>query len=184
MLTEKYRRALDYAFEAHLPHTRKDRVTPYFSHVAAVSSLVLEYGGNEDQAIAGLLHDVIEDCGIEHAEPIRRQFGDDVLRIVMDCTDSTELPKRPWRERKERYIASLAGKPDDSLLVSCCDKLHNARAMVKSHDERGEELWDWFNSDLESIGWYYRSLTEQFLARNVAPAPELHRVVESVFAAR
>ena len=181
MLTEKYKKALEYALLAHAQHTRKGGTIPYFSHVIGVSSLILEYDGNEDQAIAGLLHDVIEDCGIEHEPIIREDFGDAVIQMVMDCTDSIILPKPEWEIRKQEYISSLDHKADSSLLVSCCDKLHNARAIDRDYAKSGEELWGRFNASKNEIEWYYRSLTKKFLDRKILAANELDSVVNSAF---
>ncbi len=181
MLTKKYKKALDYALLAHAHHTRKGSDIPYFSHVIGVSSLVLEYRGNEAQAIAGLLHDIIEDCGIEHKPLIQEKFGDTVLQLVMDCTDSVSLPKPAWKIRKEAYIASLDDKADSSLLVSCCDKIHNARAIDRDYAEKGERFWDIFKPDKNAIEWYYKNITEKFLNRDIRAAKELERVVNHIF---
>ena len=181
MLTDRYKNALGYALRVHAHQTRKGGTIPYFSHLIGVSSLVLEYEGNEDQAIAGLLHDVIEDCGIEHKPIIQTKFGDNVLQIVMDCTDSTDSEKPDWKPRKQAYIASLDHKADCSLLVSCCDKLHNARAIDRDYASLGEQIWERFNSSKNEIEWYYRCLTDKFLNRRVLAAKELESVVSSVF---
>jgi (p)ppGpp synthase/HD superfamily hydrolase len=181
MLTEKYKNALYYALQAHAGHKRKGGDIPYFSHLIGVSSLVLEYNGNEDQAIAGLLHDVIEDCGIKHKPSIQEMFGSDVLQMVMDCTDAITVPKPAWKTRKLSYIASLDDKADTSLLVSCCDKIHNARAIDRDYAFLGEPFWDIFNADKSGVEWYYRSITEKFLNRGVPAARELERVVDSIF---
>ena len=180
-LTGKYKTALEYALKAHAHHLRKGGDIPYFSHVIGVSSLVLEYNGDEDQAIAGLLHDIIEDCGIEHKPVIQEKFGDAVLQMVMDCTDSITSTKPEWKTRKEAYIASLDDKADASLLVSCCDKLHNARAIERDYAAIGEPLWDRFNAEKSEIGWYYGSMTEKFLNRDISAAKDLERVVDSIF---
>ena len=181
MLTDRYKSALDYALRVHAQHTRKGGNIPYFSHLIGVSSLVLEYGGDEDQAIAGLLHDVIEDCGIEHKPDIREKFGEAVLKIVLDCTDSTEAEKLSWKVRKQAYIASIDDKAESSLLVSCCDKLHNARSIDRDYADLGEELWERFNSSKNEIEWYYRALADKFLYRKIPAAKELKSVVDSVF---
>ena len=181
MLTDRYKSALDYALRIHAHHTRKGGTIPYFSHLIGVSSLVLEYGGDEDQAIAGLLHDVIEDFGIKHRPIIQSKFGDAVLKIVMDCTDSTGSEKSEWKSRKQAYLASLDKKADSSLLVSCCDKLHNARSIDRDYADLGEDLWERFNSSKIEIGWYYRALTDKFLKREVSAARELESVVNRLF---
>jgi len=181
MLTETYKNALDYALHAHAGQTRKGGDIPYFSHLIGVSCLVMEYDGNQDQAIAALLHDLIEDCGIEHQPIIQEKFGDAVVQMVMDCTDSVTFPKPAWKVRKENYIESLDNKADASLLVSCCDKIHNARAIDRDYADLGDKLWSRFNADKSGVEWYYRSLTEKFLNRGIPAANELERVVASIF---
>ena len=144
------------------------------SHLLAVSALVLEHGGDEDQAIAGLLHDAVEDAsdgdGQAVAERIGEQFGDRVADIVLGCSDTDVIPKPPWRERKERYIADLIDASDDVLLVSACDKLHNARAMVADLREHGVAFFDgatgaMFNAGPAEQVWYYQSLLWVFRRR-------------------
>jgi (p)ppGpp synthase/HD superfamily hydrolase len=181
MLTDRYKSALGYALHAHAQHTRKGGNIPYFSHLIGVSSLVLEYEGSEDQAIAGLLHDTLEDCGIEHKPIIRKEFGEAVIQIVMDCTDSTISPKPEWKTRKQSYIAGLGDKADSSLLVSCCDKLHNARSIDRDYTDLGEKFWGRFNSNKTEIEWYYRALTDTFLHREIPAAKKLESVVNSIF---
>ena len=181
MLTDRYKNALGYALRVHAHQTRKGGTIPYFSHLIGVSSLVLEYEGDEDQAIAGLLHDVIEDCGIKHKPVIRKKFGSAVLQIVMDCTDTVEPEKPAWKVRKQAYIASLDDKADSSLLVSCCDKLHNARSIARDYSILGEDLWERFNSNKSDIAWYYKALTDKFLHREISAAKELESVVSNVF---
>lgn len=126
-LTERYALAVDYARIAHAGQVRKGTQVPYLSHLLGVSTLVLECGGDEEQAIAGLLHDVVEDCGGGHEASIRAQFGDAVADIVMACTDATaedkaevdnseRARKRDWRERKQAYLAHLRKTPERALL--------------------------------------------------------------------
>ena len=175
--------ALDYAAEAHQAQARKGTSIPYLSHVLGVAGLVLEHGGDEDQAIAGLLHDVLEDCGAEHATPIRDQFGERVLQIVLACTDGTpdaSGQKAPWRERKEAYLAHLKTAPTDALLVSACDKLHNGRAIATDLAS-GEDVFARFTGGREGTFWYYRSLAEIFAMRLGAERPlvlELHATLQ------
>lgn len=144
-LSDRFSRAVDYARIAHAAQVRKGSNIPYLYHLLGVASLVIEFGGNEDQAIAGLLHDTIEDCGAAHEAAIRTQFGDAVANIVVDCTDGTaegkashtdpEARRRDWIERKLAYLAHLKAAPDQTLLVSACDKLHNARAIVQDLED-------------------------------------------------
>ncbi len=163
MYTERFDRALSWASALHRQQVRKGSGTPYVNHLLAVAALVGEAGGTEDQVIAALLHDSIEDC-IGDVPDIRRQigerFGDDVLEIVEACTDADTIPKPPWRERKEAYLTRLRkkGKGNPALLVSCADKLHNARSITADYREMGEELWDRFRGGRDGTLWYYREL--------------------------
>lgn len=178
LLTHRFDSALVYAHEAHRNHLRKGTDIPYMSHLMGVASLVLEYGGNEDQAIAGLLHDAVEDAGGQtRLDDIQRVFGDEVATIVADCTDSWVEPKPEWRMRKTSYIAGMAHKPDTSLLVSLADKTHNARAIVTDLNMIGKELWDRFTASREETIWYYRSMAEIFEVRLGSHAHELGRCV-------
>jgi len=176
VLTQRYTQAVDYARVAHAPQFRKGTRIPYLYHLLGVSSMVLEYGGNEDQAIAGLLHDVLEDCGAEHEASIRAQFGDAVATIVKDCTDGTaeakgsfdtiEAKRADWLNRKLAYMAHLAKEPDASLLVSACDKLHNARAIVADAEgDAGLRVFDRFTAGRDGTLKYYESLARVFLKR-------------------
>ena len=161
-LTFRYDHALAFASCLHRTQTRKGTAIPYISHLIAVSGIVLENGGDEDAAIGGLLHDAAEDQGGQPTlDLIRRMFGDAVAQIVHDCTDSWVEPKPDWRPRKEAYIASLAHKPQASLLVSLADKTHNARAILGDYREHGEALWSRFSSGRETL-WYYAALAQTF----------------------
>ena len=188
--TDRFSRAVDYARIAHAAQCRKGSNIPYLYHLLGVASLVIEFGGNEDQAIAGLLHDTIEDGGAEHETTIRAQFGDAVADIVKDCTDGTaegkashtdaEARRRDWIERKLAYLAHLKTSPDQTLLVSACDKLHNARAIVQDLEdpEVGTRVFDRFTGGRAGTLGYYHSLTEIFSARGVPAAKVLDATVE------
>lgn len=164
-LSDRYGEALVYALALHRDQLRKQTQVPYVSHLLAVSALVLENRGDEEQATAALLHDALEDQGdrTSYAE-ITARFGDRVAEIVRACTDTEQTPKPPWRERKERYLAHLAGAGPDVLLVSCADKVHNARSIVADLRELGEQTWGRFNAGRDGQLWYYRSLGEIFKA--------------------
>ena len=162
-LSSRYEAALVMATQLHASQKRKGTSIPYVSHLLAVSSLVLEHGGSEDQAIAALLHDAVEDHGgFPTLEKIRDNFGDAVADIVDHCTDAYEEPKPEWRLRKEEYVASIAGKPLDAALVSCADKLHNARSILSDLRSLGDELWGRFTGGKEGTLWYYQSLAAAF----------------------
>ena len=146
----------------HAEQTRKGAETPYISHLLGVASLVLEFGGDQDQAIAGLLHDAIEDQGVEQEPVIEAKFGPRVAAIVRGCTDADSLPKPPWRARKEAYIAHLEDAGPDIWLVSCADKLYNARAIVTDLRALGDAVFTRFTAGKVGTLWYYRTLAAVF----------------------
>lgn len=161
MLTQRFNEALLYAACLHGDQTRKGSGIPYISHLLAVTGLTLEYGGGEDEAIAALLHDAVEDQGGERTrEDILRRFGPAVTAIVDGCTDTNQTPKPPWRDRKEAYIAHLRIAPAAVRLVAACDKLHNARTLVMDYRTQGERIWDRFAGGRDGTLWYYRTLVE------------------------
>jgi (p)ppGpp synthase/HD superfamily hydrolase len=190
VLTDRVTRAVDYARIAHATQVRKGSNTPYLYHLLGVASLVMEFGGNEDQAIAGLLHDAVEDCGAAHEHEIRAQFGDAVADIVMDCTDGNaegkgalvdaEAKRRDWAVRKQTYLEHLADADKDTLLVSACDKLHNARAIVQDleNPKVGQPVFERFKAGRDGTLGYYESLAGTYLLRGVAVARVLDVVVE------
>ncbi|MFZ1999713.1 MAG: HD domain-containing protein, partial [Candidatus Sulfotelmatobacter sp.] len=138
-LGPRFLRAFLFAAEKHTGQVRKASTTPYIAHLMGVSSLALEFGGDEDMAIAALLHDVVEDCGgAPMLKAVKRRFGSRVAKIVDGCTDSDRDPKPPWRERKETYIRHLKSADADTKLVSAADKLHNVRSILSDYREVGE----------------------------------------------
>jgi len=163
-LGPRFLRAFNFAAEKHAGQTRKASTIPYVAHLMGVSSLVLEFGGDEDLAIAALLHDVVEDCGgAPMLEEVRRRFGPKVAKIVDGCTDSDTYPRPPWRERKEAYIQHLRIADADTRLVSAADKLNNVRSILSDYREVGESVWARFQGGREGTLWYYRALLEEFL---------------------
>ncbi len=181
-LTSRFEEALLFATQLHAEQRRKGSDVPYIAHLLAVASIVLENGGNEDEAIAGLLHDAIEDQGgIATREEIRRRFGDTVVEIVNGCTDADVIPKPPWRVRKEEYIEHLRVATPSVRLVSAADKLHNARAVLGDYRELGELLWRRFHGGREGTLWYYRSVTDALRQGGISPLiEELERVVSEL----
>lgn len=182
LLTPRFVDALAFAIAAHGDQTRKGGDIPYVSHLLGVASLVLEAGGDEDMAIAGLLHDTIEDTATT-ASDIEDRFGRRVALIVVGCTDTDEHPKPPWRPRKERYIAHLVAPstPSEVLAVSLADKLHNARSLVTDYRHAGEEVARRFNAGPAEQLWYYQTLAGIF--QNRIPGPmtnELRHTVEQL----
>ena len=163
MLTKKYDDALHFASKLHRTQKRKGTEIPYISHLISVSALVLEHGGSEVQAIAGLLHDAVEDQGGEKIlKIIKEKFGNEVAEIVVDCTDAWADPKPPWKQRKEDYLAKLHEKPSSSILVSLCDKVHNAEAILNDKMRLGDAIYDRFNQGKEGTIWYYKALSMIF----------------------
>jgi len=165
-LGPRFRRAFLFAAEKHAGQTRKASTIPYIAHLMGVASLVLEFGGDEDLAIAALLHDVVEDCGgAPMLGEIKRRFGGRVAKVVEGCTDSFTEPKRPWRERKETYLRHLRRADSATRLVSAADKLSNARSILSDYRDVGESIWARFNGGRDGTLWYYRVLLEEFLRR-------------------
>jgi GTP pyrophosphokinase len=171
LLSARFDRALTWAAQMHVAQVRKGTAIPYISHLLAVCSIVLEYGGDEDEAIAGLLHDVVEDQGgVIARERLRILFGERVVGIVDGCTDTDQQPKPPWRARKDAYIAHLAAASPSVLLVALADKLHNARSILRDYRQHGATVWTRFSADRDDQLWYYRALVTAFQAPGIHPA--------------
>lgn len=180
-LTRRMADALGLAIEAHDGQVRKGTDIPYIAHPMGVASLALAYGATEDQAIAALLHDVLEDGGEQYATPIREQFGANVLRLVEGCTDGVpdaNGKKEPWETRKKRYLAHLQGAQDDVLLISGCDKLHNARSIIRDLRAIGPAVFDRFTATQQQTLWYYGRLADIYASRKTAMADALQEEIE------
>jgi len=166
-LSPRFLSALNYATSLHARQFRKGTKIPYISHLYSVAALVMEAGGTEAEVTAALLHDAVEDQGgAPILALIRDQFGVKVADIVNGCTDDipeADKPKKPWRIRKEAYIAHLGKASCSVRLVSNADKLHNARCILKDYKELGEALWQRFNASRDDILWYYLALADIFL---------------------
>jgi (p)ppGpp synthase/HD superfamily hydrolase len=170
LLTIRYTAAFQLAFEVHTRQLRKGTSIPYVAHLMSVSALVLEAGGDEDCAIAALLHDAVEDSnnGAIMLDRIRGQFGPRVASIVEACSDSSATPgqeKPPWRDRKQGYVDHLQAADADALLVSACDKLHNGSAIVADMREIGIKVFDRFNASPADEIWYYQKLCSALSSR-------------------
>lgn len=150
--------ALALATDAFRHQVRKGTGVPYLTHLLQVMVHVGEHGGDEDQLIAAVLHDYLEDIEGASAEQLRGRFGDRVTRLVEGLSDSTTHPKPAWQERKERYIARLAAEPGELKLICCADKLHNARSIRRDLAVVGDPLWDRFTASCEQTLWYYRAI--------------------------
>jgi (p)ppGpp synthase/HD superfamily hydrolase len=173
IVTERFIDALGVAARLHRDQLRKGTEIPYETHLLGTCSIAFEFGAGEDEAIAALLHDVIEDVEPpEFARAAVARFGPEVVRLVEGCTDSVAGSKEPWRARKENYLAHLHEADASILLVSASDKLHNARAIVTDLHRYGPEVWERFNAEREDKVWYYRALVDAFRA-NPAHQPDL-----------
>ncbi|MCP2730412.1 HD domain-containing protein [Limnofasciculus baicalensis] len=181
-LSERFTEALTFATQLHANQIRKGSGVPYVAHLLAVASIALEYGANEEEAIAALLHDAIEDRGgAATRKEIRRRFGDKITDIVDGCTDTDIIGKPPWRQRKEAYIAHIPTASASIRLVSAADKLHNAQSILRDYRLLGEELWQRFHGGKEGTLWYYRSLIEAFRTNESTPIiDDLERVVREL----
>jgi (p)ppGpp synthase/HD superfamily hydrolase len=181
-LTGRFIRALGYAARVHSRQVRKGKGRPYVGHLLSVASIVIEHGGDEDAVIAALLHDAVEDQGgLPRLREIRNKFGARVARIVEGCTDSHEIPKPPWRERKLAYISRVRSESPEVRLVSAADKLSNAREILADHRLEGDAVFERFHGRKDGTLEYYRALVNEFRAAGTSPlVEELDRVVTAL----
>ena len=181
-LGPRFEEALTYAARLHREQVRKGSGVPYLSHLLGVAGIALEHGASEDEAIAALLHDAVEDQGgAPTLAEIRGRFGDTVADIVAGCSDTDVVPKPPWRPRKEAYVAHLASASPSARLVSAADKLHNARSILTDYRRLGEAVWSRFAGGKEGTLWYYRAVVQAFRAYEPTPlVDELERAVEEM----
>ena len=161
---KKYKKALDFAYKTHFDQNRTDTKIPYFTHLVSVSNNVMEEGGTTDEAIGGLLHDAVEDQGgLKTLIKIRKLFGNNVAKIVDECSDTVVTPKPPWLLRKKKYISDIKKKGQSSMFVSLCDKLHNGTCIVNDYKREGRKVWGLFkNASPKQVAWYYESLYKEF----------------------
>ena len=181
-LSSRLDEAFAYARTVHQHQTRTGTDVPYLGHLMGVASIVLDDGGSEDEAIAGLLHDAAEDHGgRERLADIRRRFGDAVARIVEDCTDSWDMPKPPWAERKRAYVEHARRLPASSLRVSAADKVHNSYAILRDLRNVGERVWDRFRAPADDVVAYYEGLVRAYReAGGGRLVDELDRIVRGI----
>ena len=179
VLSERFEEALRFAIRLHAKQIRKGTTIPYVAHLLSVAGIAIEYGADEDEAIAALLHDAIEDQGgAAIRDEIRQRFGDKVVDIVNGCTDAEIFPKPPWQARKEAYIAHLRDASPSVRLVSAADKVHNIQTIIKDYRATGNTLWGRFKGGKEGTLWYYRSLVSTFREGGSTPIiEELDRLV-------
>jgi GTP pyrophosphokinase len=178
-LSERFVDAVAFAVRLHSAQRRKIHDTPYAAHLLAVASLALDHGATEDEAIAALLHDAVEDQGgAPTREEIRRRFGDTVAEVVDGCSDTDQLPKPPWRARKEAYIARMRSASPSVLLVSAADKVHNARSLLADYRRSGDSIWNHFKGGKEGTLWYFRALVDTY--RHAAPPERTAELVDEL----
>jgi (p)ppGpp synthase/HD superfamily hydrolase len=178
----RFGEALAYASQLHALQKRKRAETPYVAHLLSVAAIVLEHGGGEDEAIAALLHDAVEDQGgIPTLNEIQERFGAVVAEIVAGCTDADTIPKPPWRARKDAYLAHLPTASRSVQLVCAADKLHNARALCEDYLACGDSLWQHFNGGRDGTLWYYREVVDRLnQLQGTALLAQLTRAVEEL----
>lgn len=163
-LTDRFSSAVTLALDLHRNQQRKLSGTPFVAHLLRVAGTVLEHGADEDTAIAAVLHDAVEDQGGPKArEMIRSRFGERVAGIVDECSDTDEMPKPPWRQRKEKYLAHLASASPSAQMISAADKLDNIRSLLASYHQSGETAWEHFRGGREGTLWYFRSVRDILL---------------------
>ena len=181
--SRNFEKALVYATRVHGRQKRKQTGIPYIAHILGVAAIAMEYGANEKEAIAALLHDAVEDGGgAKRLRDIERKFGKRVAKIVDGCTDTDETPKPPWLERKKAYIAHLPQTDSGTRLVSASDKLHNTRAILADLRKEGPKVFDRFNGKTNGTLWYYRTLVTTFrqFGDHCELIDELNRVVTEI----
>ena len=175
VLSDRFFTAVAYATTMHREQVRKSTDIPYICHPLGVASLLIEAGASENQIIAGLLHDIAEDCGGEpRLVDIEKMFGSEVSKIVRGCSDSLterEDQKESWITRKAAHISHLAEADHDVLMVTAADKVHNARAIATDLQTVGDEVWKRFNRETnrEMIIDYYAQIYGILVIRKITP---------------
>lgn len=185
MLTARFDRALQRAMDWHRDQKRKGSGIPYVAHLLSVAGIALSQGATEDQAIAALLHDALEDQPACTQELIAEEFGPEVAALVAECSDTQESPKPPWQDRKEAYLRHLPQASPSALLISAADKLDNARSLLLDYRVVGEELWGRFQGGKDGTLWYYQEIVQAYRRAGTVPQPlleELERVVAELAA--
>jgi (p)ppGpp synthase/HD superfamily hydrolase len=177
--SSRFDEALVYASDLHRDQARKGNGFPYVSHLLSVTGIVIENGGDEDTAIAALLHDSVEDQGGEATlNQIRQRWGDCVAGIVRECSDNEGEPKRPWAERKRDFVATIPRLTPGARLVALADKLHNIRCVVADYRQHGDSVWSRFNGGRDGTLWYYQAAVAAF--REAGNEPLLQELSETV----
>jgi len=183
VLGNRFERALVYAHRVQCGQVRDGTDSPHISHLLGVSALVIENGGSEDQAIAALLHDAVEDeDGELRLDEIEEAFGPEVAQIVRECADAWVDPMPPWRERKAKFLDSIGRRHEESLLLIAADKLHECRTIIAEHRTAGPDIWVRFDGGRVETTWYYQELAER-VARRLENrlANELRNAVDTLW---
>jgi (p)ppGpp synthase/HD superfamily hydrolase len=181
-LTPQFEAALVYATQLHAQQRRKVTHTPYIAHLLSVTALVLEDGGSEEEAIAALLHDAVEDQGgaTTRAE-IHRRFGSNVTAIIDGCTEPEQIPSMTWKEHKQLYLEQLRHGSPQVRRVALADKLHNARTLLINWRLAGESIWSEFRGGKENVLWLHEALLELFHQKsNSWMVEELEQVIKEL----
>lgn len=180
-MSDRFCEALALATQLHRGQRRKGNGNPYLSHLLGVAALVMEAGGDEDECIAALLHDAVEDQGgAPTARLIRRRFGSRVAQVVEECTEDRSVPQS-WRDRKSASVRRVANLTPSALLVLSADKLHNARSLTAAHREAGSAVWHRFHGGRDGTLWYYRAMVDAIAAAGGGPlARELEKAVRDL----
>lgn len=180
-LSDRFTSALVYATGLHASQVRKGSNVPYISHLMSVAALVLEDGGDEDEAIAALLHDAVEDQGgAKTLAAIRATFGDKVATIVDGCSDTDVIPKPPWRDRKLHYLERMRYASTSVQRVSMADKVHNARSILADWHREKDAIWSKFKGGKEGTLWYYQAFLQLHQGNDSYLATELEQVVSQL----
>jgi (p)ppGpp synthase/HD superfamily hydrolase len=174
MLSPKFEEALVFAVRLHSNQKRKVSNTPFVLHLLNVCAIILEDGGTEDEAIAGLLHDAVEDQGgLETLENIKSNFGEVIAQIVMECSETHLTPKPPWEERKVNSIAKMKNVSGSAIRVILADKIHNVQSIIREYQKYGKPIWDSFKGGREGTIWYYKEVLAVLASRT-----ESHLITE------
>ncbi|MBX3118294.1 MAG: HD domain-containing protein [Fimbriimonadaceae bacterium] len=165
-LTERFQEALRFANEVHSRQVRKHKDVPFIAHLLGVCSIVMEYGGDEDEAIAALLHDAPEDQGGQPMlDEIRAKFGDVVADIVEEASEPLHLGKASWPTRKQAYIEAIATRSQSGCLVTLADKIHNVQSLLMVLELDGDKMWQAFSASKDDSIGFYRRLADAFEER-------------------
>jgi GTP pyrophosphokinase len=182
--SQQFDEAVALAMDAFRLKRRKSTAVPYITHLFAVCAKVGEHGGTETQMIAAVLHDFLEDVEWGTRELLEQRFGPEVTAMVVAMSDTEVIPKPPWKERKDRYLATVAGKDPAVKLITAADKLHNCSTIITDHTTMGDAIFERFSGKKTGTLWYYRSVVIQLgtgwqhpiLDHLTATVVKLHRV--------